>query len=634
MNPKKFSGSGLFQNSVLVHYITKFSGWIYAVFLSGIFGWFLTAYDYFSDKLHDSWIVTKLRERSHYRGMTTFKKWKRYIAQTYEKSFFLNGIKNLSAMFLTARVNDFGLFFFSYGLFLVMIQLIKKYAVRMVTSVPHALCIGLACVVLGFFMMFSNKNVASAICGSRMAYGFFFEFLALDVMDVARAARVEVRKGFNIPFLLGVTLGLISVFIDPLFIVEATLAFTLLSLVFSSPESGMILTFLLLPFLPTMYLAAWLCLIFVSYILKWFCGRRIFRLHLVDFTVIAFMFFVFFGGVLTIDASSFPKMLLMVCFMLSYFVIKNVMSSPSLVRRCLTALVISSAVVSAYGIYQNYFGELSTVWQDTSVFAEIRGRVVSVFENPNVLGEYLILLFPLTLAMMATAKKANARFGFFVCAVMNCLCLVFTWSRGAWIGFAIATVVFLCVSSKYFFTAGLLTIPVISTVAVFKVDSSIIRRITSFGDSSTSYRLGIWEGTLRMLEDVGLYGIGIGEGAFTKLYPVYALAGIEAAPHSHNLYLQIAVETGYLSLLAFLVFVLVFTQCSLSFCKNAISSRNRLISIGIFCGVLGFLIQGLTDYVWYNNRIFLLFWMLVGLGVAHVYAAKDTDEESLDYYDA
>ena len=632
MNKNKFSGSGLFQNSVMVHYITKFSGWVYAVFLSGVFGWFLTAYDYFSEKFQSAWLVKKIRKLSEYRAITTVKKWKRFVAQTYESSVFLNQIRGTSNIILTARVNNFGLFFFSYGLFLVMIQLIKKYAVHMETSVPHALYIGLICVVVGFFMMFSNKNVANAICGSRLIYVFLFEFLALDVVNIAKAARLEVRKGFNIPFLLGVALGLISVFIDPLFIIRAIGMLALLSLVLSSPESGIIVTFLALPFMSTMHLAAWLCLIFISYFLKLLCGRRVFRLHMVDFSVLAFMFFIFFGGVLTIDASSFAKMLLMICFMLSYFVIKNIISSPSLVRRCLMALVFSSAVVAAYGIYQNYFGELSTIWQDTSVFAEIRGRVVSVFENPNVLGEYLILLFPLTLAMMATAKKANERFAFFVCAALNCVCLIFTWSRGAWIGFALATVLFLCVSSKYFFTAGLLSIPVIGTFVVFKVDSSIIRRITSFGDSSTSYRLGIWEGTLRMLEDVGFFGIGIGEGAFTKLYPVYALAGIETAPHSHNLYLQIAVETGYISLLAFFVFVLIFTQCSFGFCKRAMKRDNKLICIGIFCGVLAFLIQGMTDYVWYNNRIFLLFWMIVGLGIAHIYTSKGTDEESLDYY--
>lgn len=130
-----------------------------------------------------------------------------------------------------------------------------------------------------------------------------------------------------------------------------------------------------------------------------------------------------------------------------------------------------------------------------------------------------------------------------------------------------------------------------------------------------------------MLEDVGPYGIGIGEEAFKKMYPVYSLAGIEAAPHAHNLYLQIAVEMGMFALTVFLVFIFMYAQFSFSFCKSAMSRSNKLICLGIFSGILALLIQGMTDYVWYNYRIFLLFWMIVGLGVAHVCAAKTTEEE-------
>ena len=130
-----------------------------------------------------------------------------------------------------------------------------------------------------------------------------------------------------------------------------------------------------------------------------------------------------------------------------------------------------------------------------------------------------------------------------------------------------------------------------------------------------------------MLEDVGLYGIGIGEGAFKKIYPAYSLAGIEAAPHAHNLYLQIAGELGVFALAIFLIFIFLYAQFSFSFCKTAMSRSNKLICLGIFSGVFALLLQGMTDYVWYNYRIFLLFWMLVGLGFAHVYAARMTEEE-------
>ena len=45
------------------------------------------------------------------------------------------------------------------------------------------------------------------------------------------------------------------------------------------------------------------------------------------------------------------------------------------------------------------------------------------------------------------------------------------------------------------------------------------------------------------------------------------------------------------------------------------------------CGVIAFLAQGLTDYVWYNYRVFALFWMVIGLSVAVI---KAFDNECLE----
>lgn len=42
----------------------------------------------------------------------------------------------------------------------------------------------------------------------------------------------------------------------------------------------------------------------------------------------------------------------------------------------------------------------------------------------------------------------------------------------------------------------------------------------------------------------------------------------------------------------------------------------KLFSAAGFCGILAVLLQGVTDYVWYNYRIFLLFWLIIGLTAA------------------
>ena len=612
--------------------MTRFSGWIYTLFITGIFGTLMTSYENVTESLASSSMVKTIRAFFNNRGMRFIRKTKQAVAKSYERSILLTKLRGISYQLLITNVSTLGLFLFSFGFYIVTIQLLRQFAFHTSNVETASALIGLIIMVIAIFMFFSKKNLAEAIYESVVLRTILFDYLGLRVISVAKAAKTEARRGFNIAFIFGMLFGVLSIFVDAATIVLVLAGIMLVSIVLSMPEAGVLITFLVLPFVTTKHLILMLGLILVSYVLKLLCGRRVLHLSLIDYTVAVFLFFTIFSGIITVDSSSFPKMLVFVIFMLGYFVVKNTISSPSLVRRCLYSLVASSALVSAYGLYQNFFGEISTVWQDVTVFSEISGRVVSTFENPNVLGEFLILVFPVTLALMISVKSASQRFAFFCAALLNAACLVFTWSRGAWLGFVIATVLFFLLSGKHFFTAGILLSPLALFGLSFMGNTSVFRRFTTFGDSSTSYRLSIWRGTLDMLKDTWWYGIGIGEGAFRKVYPAYALPGIETAPHSHNLYLQIITEGGIFALLSFILFILVFMQCSFSFSKNAVSRANRSICVGLFAGIAAFLIQGLTDYVWYNYRIFLLFWLIAGLAVAHIHTAKQTEEESLPIY--
>ena len=135
-----------------------------------------------------------------------------------------------------------------------------------------------------------------------------------------------------------------------------------------------------------------------------------------------------------------------------------------------------------------------------------------------------------------------------------------------------------------------------------------------------------------MLSDVFPYGIGIGEGAFAAVYPSYALRGIETAPHSHSLYLQILTELGISGAVIFAAFVFVLIQMNLSHIASPESKSEKLTEAGIFCGLVAFLVQGMTDYVWYNYRVFLMFWIMTGLSAAAVMLSKNAIEESGDFF--
>ena len=178
---------------------------------------------------------------------------------------------------------------------------------------------------------------------------------------------------------------------------------------------------------------------------------------------------------------------------------------------------------------------------------------------------------------------------------------------------------------------------------------SIISRFTSIGnlaDTSTSYRVNIWRGTIHMLEDYWMTGVGIGESAWATVYPRYSLAAIETAPHAHNLYLQTWVQTGIVGLLLLFAFLILLQQCHFSYYRllsrmrdsvadsvlashlkplgasDSLSGKREITAMRLeaaapLCGILATLLQGLTDYTWYNYRVYLMFWLIAGLSVAY-----------------
>ena len=118
------------------------------------------------------------------------------------------------------------------------------------------------------------------------------------------------------------------------------------------------------------------------------------------------------------------------------------------------------------------------------------------------------------------------------------------------------------------------------------------------------------------------------------IYPSYTLAGIESAPHSHNLYLQLTIELGVFGLAAFVAAMVLFVQSILTFCARPEKSmvQDKILCAAGMCGALAILAQGMTDYVWYNYRVFLIFWILIGLTSAIRRCSVETlGERPTDY---
>ena len=237
-----------------------------------------------------------------------------------------------------------------------------------------------------------------------------------------------------------------------------------------------------------------------------------------------------------------------------------------------------------------------------------------------MLAEYLILCLPVLLSLTVTQKRPLNVFWMLLGCAAVCACLVLTWSRGAWLGALACALLFVLLMGHKALSYLLLT--VVPTVAVMHyLPGQILRRfgsVASMQDSSIRYRVHLWEGVGNMLRDYWYCGVGVGESAFCEVYSRYALPGIAGAMHAHNLYLQLLCELGVVGLIVFAVTVIMFICYALSYIVGHGERGGRMMVLGGMCGILAVLFMGLTDHVFYNYRIFLLFWLLMGVVVAQI----------------
>ena len=124
--------------------------------------------------------------------------------------------------------------------------------------------------------------------------------------------------------------------------------------------------------------------------------------------------------------------LLSVAFILFAVVLFNGVETRGQLDALLTAVVLAAAAVSCLGIVQYIFrwGYQSEAWVDSDMFSTIQFRVSSTLKNPNMLGQYLILMVPLGGAKLLTARSWKARALWFGCCGALCLCMLLTFSRG------------------------------------------------------------------------------------------------------------------------------------------------------------------------------------------------------------
>ncbi len=386
--------------------------------------------------------------------------------------------------------------------------------------------------------------------------------------------------------------------------------------IFTRYDLWVCLTAFASPLLPTMAVLGLAALTAVSYAVTYARDpERRFPRSPVTKWLAAFAAVFMTATLLSVDVSaSLRGGLLTTAFTLFGLVALDNCRTEEQLDRIMTVMMASGACVAAFGLLQAVFGaDSARAWVDSSSFADLSLRVYSTLENPNVLSEYLLLAIPIGAACVFNAESRRRRSVCLVCLGLMCLCLLLTYARGGYLGLAIAAAVFLVLMDRRFIAIA----PLMLLAVLAVLPQGMIERLASIGnvkETSTTYRVYIWMATIELLREHWVFGIGTGVEAFRKVYQRYSFNAV-AAPHSHSLYLQVLCECGVMGFVSLMGAVIAYFR-ELGRAFRGADRRMKIRAAALIASGVGFLAQGATDYSFYNYRVILIFWTVMGLGAA------------------
>lgn len=313
-------------------------------------------------------------------------------------------------------------------------------------------------------------------------------------------------------------------------------------------------------------------------------------------------------------ALAFPYFIDFLKMVMLYFLIVNLVRERRAARGLVWVLVTSGTLIGLYGIWQhtNDIG----VWEGYGGIYRVGGTI----GDPNDFALYLVILLPLALELTILTPSRPLRL--LLVGMMICLltAIIYTYSRGGLLG--MATVLGLS-GLRYSLQKGrwryvMLLAPVFLALVIKMAPSHYWSRGRTIADSqeqSANERLGAWLTGWNMLRGNPLTGVGIGQ--FQENYLDYVAAGAQTRRKmaAHNMYVQVAAETGLFGgglFVSLLVATLVALHRAAK--KHAAEGAREMLGLtrSFQIALVGYAACGTFLSVGY----LAVLWMLIAAGVA------------------
>lgn len=298
-------------------------------------------------------------------------------------------------------------------------------------------------------------------------------------------------------------------------------------------------------------------------------------------------------------------------FLFSFFLALNLLFSKNKDRKINKIILVASVsgfLVAVYAVLQ-FLGIDFLTWNEP---AAITKRAFSSLGQPNFLGSFLLLSLPLSVYLIKKNNNVYLKALFSLFFLVQFLALIFSGSRGAWMGFLGGVLFFIFYlffkkNKKVFIIGGISFVLLITSLFLgSNIFSQRLQSSFNFSKGGVLARTSLWPASWNsFLERPWGYGLenqrevliasyDVNWGTFNKVNVMFDRA--------HNIFLDILLETGLVGLFICLIFG--FFVLRLLF-DNIKKDKNKDLSLLILFSLISYSVSLLFGFITTVSALYL-----------------------------
>lgn len=233
-------------------------------------------------------------------------------------------------------------------------------------------------------------------------------------------------------------------------------------------------------------------------------------------------------------------------------------------------------------------------------------RATSIFPDPHMFSFYLGMLAPVALGLYLNSKKRIYLMALTVLILTDLL----TFSRGGYLGLfaaAIALAVLFWKNMEGRYKLGMLFVS-LALAMLMIIPNPVSNRFLSsfdFKEGSNAGRIETWKQALDVIYGHPVFGVGLGN------YPleIKPTADYREPIYAHSAYLDIAAETGMITLAVWVMLLLVVMY------EFLLKAKENPLFLGFFLSILIFAAHSLVETPIYSPAVLALFLLIISFSV-------------------